>query len=773
MNKASSPQFISDNNFPISYFEEEVREGFYIPTMMKRYWAGQIKVLGEIDRVCRKHDIQWFATYGTLLGAVRHGGYIPWDDDLDICMMRKDYDRFFEVAVRDLPEEYSAINVKYEQYLTNMIGRVLNNYKLKVVDYSEGHMRASCECPYLLGVDIFPMDNIYEDENKEQDRVRRLHDISLAIDIIKKNVSESDIPDMEGTLAFLLDLIERDNNVKININENTERELLLLSDRIYSEYENDDSAEVALMPLWAGFNCNRFPRALFRDCVKIPFENTEINAPGRYDELLRLAYGDYMVIHRGSGLHGYPVYGTPENMLRERMGGNPYRYTFDKDEYIRIKNEKNNRKNTDDHCMDMVYSIMEAIRSVKTLIQNNMASYAGQLLEACQNLAISIGTLLEERTYGSEAVVKELEIFCEELYVCHEDLAEMDGFDESGYQDEDRQSSKGIKINDLIDHTENLIGQIKEFLDNRRKRILFLPCTARWWDSMRGYYNLESSEYDDIHVIPIPYYIKDENGNAVRIDQAGSFPEDIRMTDVNEYDFTNGYEDEIVVQIPYDEHNTAFRVPDFFFSKNLVRYTDKITYIPYLDADTPKEGDARAIKSLESFIEQPVMIYADSIILDSDGLKTIYVDKLTELSGEEERSFWEKKITVDEQPADRNRLGNDKLLMHYVDISYFLQYGNAAIEKLRRNLNCFYEAGKKLSYVFVSDRRISDLHEVGAAYSDILNEVKEKQGYNVISIEEADKYLKEADAYYGSAGVLAHKLRLKGKPVMVIGAPDI
>lgn len=56
------------------YFEDEVREGFFVSSMMKRYWAAQLKVLSEVDRVCRKHGIRWFGDCGTLLGAVRHGG---------------------------------------------------------------------------------------------------------------------------------------------------------------------------------------------------------------------------------------------------------------------------------------------------------------------------------------------------------------------------------------------------------------------------------------------------------------------------------------------------------------------------------------------------------------------------------------------------------------------------------------------------------------------------------------------------------------------------
>ena len=88
--------------FPKSYFEDEVRDGFYVPSMMKRAWAAQLEVLEDIEKICRKHNIHYQADYGTLIGAIRHGGFIPWDDDMDISMLRKDYDIFNKVALDEL-----------------------------------------------------------------------------------------------------------------------------------------------------------------------------------------------------------------------------------------------------------------------------------------------------------------------------------------------------------------------------------------------------------------------------------------------------------------------------------------------------------------------------------------------------------------------------------------------------------------------------------------------------------------------------------------------
>ena len=75
-----------------SFFREEIRNGFLVTEKMKRIWYTEISLLQELDRVCKKYGLRYFAEYGTLLGAVRHKGFIPWDDDIDVAMFRDDYE---------------------------------------------------------------------------------------------------------------------------------------------------------------------------------------------------------------------------------------------------------------------------------------------------------------------------------------------------------------------------------------------------------------------------------------------------------------------------------------------------------------------------------------------------------------------------------------------------------------------------------------------------------------------------------------------------------
>ena len=74
--------------------------------VLKAHQAVLLSMLKELDRICRKYDIRYMLFAGTALGAIRHTGFIPWDDDLDVIMLRDEYEKFLEIAGKELPEEY-------------------------------------------------------------------------------------------------------------------------------------------------------------------------------------------------------------------------------------------------------------------------------------------------------------------------------------------------------------------------------------------------------------------------------------------------------------------------------------------------------------------------------------------------------------------------------------------------------------------------------------------------------------------------------------------
>lgn len=160
-----------DMQFPDNYFDDEVRDGFFVPALMKRAWAAQLEVLNEVALICKKHNIRWFADCGTLIGAVRHGGFVPWDDDLDICMLREDYDRFVEIAKRELPEGYRVLNAADTEDFENMLTRIANSDRIR---FEKEATEKYHYFMYSAGIDVFPLDYIATDEEAEQVRKKLL-----------------------------------------------------------------------------------------------------------------------------------------------------------------------------------------------------------------------------------------------------------------------------------------------------------------------------------------------------------------------------------------------------------------------------------------------------------------------------------------------------------------------------------------------------------------------------------------------------------------------
>ena len=158
---------------PKKFYEDEVRDGFYVPAQVKQAWAISLEVVSEIDKVCKRHGIKYFADYGTFLGAVRHGGVIPWDDDFDICMLRSDYERFLEVALNELPTEYAIENIRsHEEHwdFNFFLARVINKNR---ICFEKEHLEKYHGYPFITGVDIFILDNVCKESVREKDRVNK------------------------------------------------------------------------------------------------------------------------------------------------------------------------------------------------------------------------------------------------------------------------------------------------------------------------------------------------------------------------------------------------------------------------------------------------------------------------------------------------------------------------------------------------------------------------------------------------------------------------
>lgn len=301
------------NKFPKGYFEEENIEGFTVEAEMKHVWAAQLKVYKIIEEICIRHNIKLFGIWGTMLGAVRHNGFIPWDDDFDIGMLRDDYNRFLEIAPLELPEGYVVINAQTEPEWEDFFSRITNGHDIST---SEERLQEYYGCPYAIGIDIFPFD--YIPKNQElSDSISGM--LSLIMTLISFAWNNPDKKYSNKSLEEGLNILESTFGFEFNRNGNLKNQLFCLFDLVCSSYGNSDDDLVCVYGIYMKSNGNhKFYKKWFDEIKPVSYENTTIMIPKGCDPILNISYSDkFMVPVKGAAGHDYPFYKEQRELLRE------------------------------------------------------------------------------------------------------------------------------------------------------------------------------------------------------------------------------------------------------------------------------------------------------------------------------------------------------------------------------------------------------------------------------------------------------------------------
>ena len=233
--------------------------------------AIQLNIMSIISNFCYENNIEYFLSYGTLIGAIRHNGYIPWDDDIDICMSRYDYERFIFL--------FNKNNSRYKV----IEHRINNQYKLpfaKVLDTNTiMHEDMYIKDNFGVYIDIFPIDGIKSTKQINQSIFfnKLLNTKRAAINNPKRSIFKRVILSIGKiiiypiSIHYLLDKITKIATIK--------------------SYE--DSKYVANIVSPYG-KCEIMPKEYFKEFYTHKFEDRFFKIPKEYDKYLKCIYGDYM-----------------------------------------------------------------------------------------------------------------------------------------------------------------------------------------------------------------------------------------------------------------------------------------------------------------------------------------------------------------------------------------------------------------------------------------------------------------------------------------------
>lgn len=298
------------------FFKEEEICGHLVTAQIKKLWAVQIGCLEELKRICKKYNITYYACGGTLLGAVRHKGYIPWDDDLDVMMFEEDYLRFCEVAPQELNHPYFFQSYKTNKGASAGMSRIRNSDTTGCTQYEIGMASEGYNCGVFI--DIFPLFGVEENRWRLLIQKSQMFIWWLALagyeHCRKIKIVGWKLKNMVDPSIYWWKLVGLfSNHEKVSVK-------YLRACAKAKKY-----SKVGLLS-FDGFNKKLiWDKNWFIEKVAMPFEFTNLDCPRSYDPILKNQYGDYMKFVKGGAIHTMAVVDpdTPYTIkLREKLGLN-------------------------------------------------------------------------------------------------------------------------------------------------------------------------------------------------------------------------------------------------------------------------------------------------------------------------------------------------------------------------------------------------------------------------------------------------------------------
>lgn len=237
---------------------------------------GSYQVLLKFKQICEENNLRYFLAYGTLIGAIRHKGFIPWDDDIDVWMPRPDYEKFVQYCINNTSElnEESCVLKHYKtckEYIYPIARLVDTRYRIEYTDAKD----------YGLGlfIDIYPLDGVKSGSRKQ---LRKRKNYIRKISLLGANHYVKSPNKFRNIFKKIYYIFNKNKNLN---------KLIAKWDEEARECEYENSDKVACV-VWETKEC--LDKCDFEKSVDVEFNGEIFKAPQGYDRLLRKTYGDYM-----------------------------------------------------------------------------------------------------------------------------------------------------------------------------------------------------------------------------------------------------------------------------------------------------------------------------------------------------------------------------------------------------------------------------------------------------------------------------------------------
>ena len=251
---------------------------------LKKLQMCELDILKDIIKICKKHNLTYYMMGGTFLGAIRHKGFIPWDDDIDISLNRNEYEKLLKILETELPKKYSMDN-----FIVNKESLI---YATRIEDSTVQVLDKAPNVQLVRNawIDIFPLDGMPNNA-----LIRKIHEFRLLYLRLKFKYSIFSLsvaqnkkhrPFHEKVLVFLGNHFNFEKILD-------KKKCLHQLDKSLKKYDYDKSNYVVNFMGAYRFK-EMFKKDIYENCSLYDFENTKLNAPKNYDFVLTQMYGDYM-----------------------------------------------------------------------------------------------------------------------------------------------------------------------------------------------------------------------------------------------------------------------------------------------------------------------------------------------------------------------------------------------------------------------------------------------------------------------------------------------
>ena len=267
--------------------DPEERNGYYISAEMKKVWSIEMQLLKKLLEVCEKHNLKVWAEGGTLLGTIREKGFIPWDDDIDMAMMRDDYDKLQALAKDEFKSPF-FFQSGYTDKFANGLSRIRMDGTTAIT-----HLSIYCNCHQGIFIDLFPLDVVPDNEDSRNkfihEKVKKRLELKYSID---------------NSLSFTnwkynCKIIKSRIKTRIKGFHTCFKEY----DQFVKQFWTSNNHKVSLVS-WLFEERYLRDKEWYNDTIYLPFENIMMPVPGNYDAILKTQFGDYMKPVKAPTMHG-------------------------------------------------------------------------------------------------------------------------------------------------------------------------------------------------------------------------------------------------------------------------------------------------------------------------------------------------------------------------------------------------------------------------------------------------------------------------------------